>query len=80
MTKTKSLRAKYNEEVKAALKEKFGYTNDNMIPKLNKIVLNMGVGEACHNSKLAETIVKQLTKIAGQQALSTKAKKINCCF
>ena len=39
MTKTKSLRAKYNEEVKAALKEKFGYTNDNMIPKLHKSFL-----------------------------------------
>ena len=51
MTKTKSLRAKYNEEVKAALKEKFGYENDHMIPRLNKIVLNMGVGEASHNSK-----------------------------
>ena len=43
MTRTKSLRAKYNEEVKAALKEKFGYENDMMIPKLHKIVLNMGV-------------------------------------
>ena len=41
MTRTKSLRAKYNEEVKAALKEKFGYENDMMIPKLHKIVLNM---------------------------------------
>ena len=45
------------------------------IPKMSKIVLNMGVGEASHNSKLAETIVNQLTKIAGQKALSTKAKK-----
>ena len=80
MTRTKSLRAKYNEEVKAALKEKFGYENDMMIPKLHKIVLNMGVGEACHNSKLAETIVAQLTKIAGQKALVTKAKKSIASF
>ena len=59
MTKTKSLRAKYNEEVKAALKEKFGYKNDMMIPKLHKIVLNMGVGEASHNSKIADAIQAQ---------------------
>ena len=75
MTKTKSLRAKYNEEVKAAMKEKFGYENDMMIPKLHKIVLNMGVGEASHNSKIADTIQAQLTKIAGQHAVVTKAKK-----
>ncbi|CCZ50004.1 TPA: 50S ribosomal protein L5 [Candidatus Gastranaerophilales bacterium HUM_13] len=75
MTRTKSLRAKYNEEVKAALKEKFGYKNDMMIPKLHKIVLNMGVGEASHNSKIADAIQAQLTKIAGQKAMVTKAKK-----
>ena len=75
MTRTKSLRAKYNEEVKAALKEKFGYKNDMMIPKLHKIVLNMGVREASHNSKIADAIQAQLTKIAGQKAMVTKAKK-----
>ncbi len=75
MTKTKSLREKYNSEVKAALKEKFGYKNDMMIPKLHKIVLNMGVGEASHNSKIADAIQAQLTKIAGQHAVVTKAKK-----
>ena len=80
MTKTKSLRAKYNEEVKSALKEKFGYTNDNMIPKLHKIVLNMGVDEASHNSKIADAIQAQLTKIAGQHAVVTKAKKSIATF
>ena len=75
MTKTKSLREKYNEEVKSALKEKFGYTNDMMIPRLSKIVINMGVGEASHNSKIAESIQAQLSKIAGQHAVVTKAKK-----
>ena len=75
MTRTKSLRLKYNEEVKAALKEKFGYKNDMMIPRLHKIVLNMGVGEASHNSKIADAIQAQLTKIAGQRAVVTKAKK-----
>ena len=75
MTRTKSLKAKYDEEVKAALKEKFGYKNDMMIPKLHKIVLNMGVGEASHNSKIADAIQAQLTKIAGQKAVITKAKQ-----
>lgn len=46
MTKTESLKAKYDNEVKAALKEKFGYKNDMQIPRIHKIVLNMGVGEA----------------------------------
>ena len=75
MTKTENLKTKYDNEVKAALKEKFGYTNDMQIPKLHKIVLNMGVGEASHNSKIAETIEGQLTKIAGQKCVVTKAKK-----
>ena len=75
MTVTKSLKKKYEEDVKKVMKEKFGYDNVHKIPKLHKIVLNMGVGEACHNSKLAETIVKQLTKISGQKAVVTKAKQ-----
>ena len=75
MAKTKNLRAKYAEDVKPALKEKFGYKNDMMIPCLNKIVLNMGVGEASHNSKIADVIEGQLTKIAGQKSVVTKAKK-----
>ena len=74
-TLTKDLKVRYEEEVKDALKAQFGYENVHQIPKLNKIVINMGVGEACHNSKLAETIVKQLTKIAGQKAVITKAKQ-----
>ena len=77
---TKNLKAKYDEEVKKVLQEEFKYENVHQIPKLNKIVLNMGVGEACHNSKLAETIVNQLTKISGQKALSTKAKKSIAAF
>ena len=75
MAKTKNLKSKYSEDVKPALKEKFGYSNDLMVPKINKIVLNMGVGEASHNSKIADTIQAQLTKIAGQKAVVTKAKK-----
>ena len=75
MAKTKNLKAKYAEDVKAAMKEKFGYKNDMMVPRLHKIVLNMGVGEASHNTKIADTIQGQLTKIAGQKAVVTKAKK-----
>ena len=75
MAKTKNLKAKYAEDVKKAMKEKFGYKNDMMVPRLHKIVLNMGVGEASHNTKIADTIQGQLTKIAGQKAVVTKAKK-----
>lgn len=75
MAVTKSLKKKYEEDVKKALKDKFGYTNDYKIPKLHKVVLNMGVGEASHNSKIAESIEAQLTKIAGQKCVVTKAKK-----
>ena len=75
MTVTKNLKSKYLEDVVPAMKEKFGYTNDHQVQKLVKVVLNMGVGEASHNSKIAEAIEAQLTKIAGQKAVVTKAKK-----
>ncbi len=75
MATTKDLKTRYNKEIKKQLKEEFKYKNDLQIPRMHKIVVNMGVGEASHNSKLAESIVKQLTKIAGQKALVTKAKK-----
>lgn len=75
MAVTENLKKKYEKNVKKALKEKFGYNNDHKIPKLHKIVLNMGVGEASHNSKIAEAIEAQLTKIAGQKCVVTKAKK-----
>ena len=75
MTKTKSLKTRYQEDIIPALQEKFGYKNINQVPKLHKIVLNMGVGEASHNSKIAEVIEGQLTKIAGQKCVVTKAKK-----
>ena len=69
------LKEKYNKEIVPSLKEKYGYDNDHKIPKLNKIVINMGVGEASHNGKIAEAIEAQLTKIAGQKCVITKAKK-----
>ena len=72
---TGNLKDRYNNEVRAKLKEEFAYKNDMQIPKMAKIVLNMGVGEASHNTKIADVIQGQLTKIAGQKAVITKAKK-----
>ena len=58
-----------------AMIEKFGYKNIMQVPKLNKIVINMGVGEAKDNSKVLDSAVKDLEIIAGQKAVVTKAKK-----
>ena len=79
-TLTKDLKVRYEEEVKESLKSQFGYENDMMIPKVHKIVFNMGVGEASHNSKIADVIEAQLTKIAGQKSVVTKAKKSIASF
>ena len=65
----------YNDEIKSALTEKFGYKNVMQIPRLEKIVINMGVGEAKENAKVLESAVKDLTTIAGQKPVITKAKK-----
>ena len=59
---TKDLKVRYEEEVKDSLKSQFGYENVNQIPKLNKIVINMGVGEAKENAKLLEAAVKDMEK------------------
>ena len=64
----------YNDEVKKAMVEKFGYKNQLEIPKLDKIVINMGVGEAKDNSKILDVAVKELETIAGQKAVLTRAK------
>ena len=74
-TKTTNLKERYYNEVREELKKEFNLSNDMQIPKLHKVVLNMGVGEASHNSKIADAIQAQLTKIAGQKAVVTKAKK-----
>ena len=65
----------YNKEVKKNLKAKFNYDNDLSVPKLDKVVINMGVGEAKDNSKLLDSAIKDLQIITGQKAVSTKAKK-----
>ncbi|AEA00832.1 MULTISPECIES: 50S ribosomal protein L5 [Aerococcus] len=69
------LKEKYNNEVKNALIEKFNYTSPMQVPKVDKIVLNMGVGDAVSNSKNLENAVEELTKISGQKPIITKAKK-----
>ena len=73
-TYTPRLKTFYKDKVRAALKEQFGYKNDMMIPKLDKIVLNMGVGEAVKDSKKIKSAHADLTAIAGQKAVITKAR------
>ena len=64
----------YKSEIIDAMVKKFGYKNTLEVPKLDKIVINMGVGEAKENSKVLETAVKELETIAGQKVVTTKAK------
>lgn len=70
-----SLKDHYIKECKPALQKEFGYTNSMQIPKLDKIVLNMGLGEAVQNPKIVDGAVEELTQIAGRKAVITKAKK-----
>ena len=70
-----NLKAKYNAEVAPALMQKFGYKSVMQIPRIDKIVVNCGCGEARDNSKVLDAVVGDLTKITGQKAVITKAKK-----
>ncbi|HEY8892541.1 MAG TPA: 50S ribosomal protein L5 [Clostridium sp.] len=69
------LQEKYENEVVQALMEKFGYKNVMEVPKLEKIVLNMGVGEAKDNSKVLDSAISDMQIIAGQKPIITRAKK-----
>ena len=69
------LQKKYNEEIVPSLREKYNYKSVMAIPKLEKIVVNMGVGDATSNSKLLDAAVADLKAITGQQPIITKAKK-----
>ena len=69
------LRDTYENKIKKAMTDKFGYKNVMEVPRLEKIVINMGVGEAKENSKILESAVKDLTTISGQKPVITKAKK-----
>lgn len=70
----------YNNEIKDAMMKKFEYTSVMQVPKLEKIVINMGVGEAKDNAKVLDNAVIDLTKIAGQKPIITKAKKSVAVF
>ncbi len=72
---TPRLKAVYQAKIRAGLKEEFSYKNDMQIPRLDKIVLNMGVGEAVKDTKKVKAAAEELTLIAGQKAVITKAKK-----
>lgn len=75
-----ALRDIYINECVPALREEFGYKNVMEIPQMKKIVLNMGLGEAVQNPKIVEGAAEELTRIAGQKAVVTKAKKSIATF
>ena len=75
LTGTPRMKELYQKEVVPALVQKFGYTNPMQVPKLVKIVINMGVGEAKDNAKALESAVGDMTIIAGQKPIVTKARK-----
>ncbi len=72
---TPRLETLYKDTIRAALKEEFSYKNDMQIPRLDKIVLNMGIGEATSDTKKVRSAEADLTLIAGQKPVVTKAKK-----
>lgn len=72
---TPRLKAKYEAEIVKAMTEKFGYKNRMEVPKLEKITLNMGVGEASQDKKKVQTAAEEMALIAGQKPVITKAKK-----
>jgi large subunit ribosomal protein L5 len=74
------LRQRYLGDVRRGLVEKFGYKNVHEVPKLEKVVLNMSVGEAITNSKVLDTAAKELEAISGQKAVIAKAKKSIAAF
>ena len=74
-TYTPRLKALYASTIRAALMEEFSYKNEMQLPKLDKIVLNMGVGEAVKDTKKVKQAAEELTLIAGQKAVINKAKK-----
>ena len=74
------LKQKYDAEVRKQLQERFGYVNVHQIPKLEKVVINMSVGDAISNSKVLDTAVGELQAISGQKPVVTKAKKSIAAF
>lgn len=74
------LKDRYQNEIAPALQQKFSYTNVMQIPKVDKIVINMGVGEAVQNSKAIDSAVADMMKLSGQKPVVTKAKKSIAAF
>lgn len=74
------LKDKYKNEVVKAMMQKFGYKNVMEVPRLEKVVINMGVGEATHNSKAMDAAVSDLATITGQRPVITRAKKSIAAF
>lgn len=74
------MKDRYREEVVPAMMKAFGYKNKMEVPKITKVVINMGVGEATQNPDLLEAAVSDLTKIAGQKPVITKAKRSISAF
>jgi large subunit ribosomal protein L5 len=74
------LKEHYQKNVVPALTKEFGYTNTMAVPKVNKITINVGMGEATQNAKLLEGAVAELTQIAGQKPVITKARKSIAAF
>ncbi|MBS0410008.1 MAG: 50S ribosomal protein L5 [Proteobacteria bacterium] len=74
------LKSDYRQRIRKAMKDQFGYTNEMQIPKLDKIVLNMGIGEAVADSKKAAAAIKDLAAIAGQKPVATKARQSVATF
>lgn len=69
------LRQRYEDEIREALTKEFGYTNPHQVPRLVKVVVNTGVGEAARESKVIEGAIRDLTQITGQKPLVTQARK-----
>jgi large subunit ribosomal protein L5 len=74
------LKEKYAKEVVPALKKEFGYANVMAIPKVSKVIINMGLGEATSNAKIVDTAADELSKITGQKAAVRRAKKSIAAF
>ena len=72
---TATLKKDYNERIVPALEKEFGYTTVMQVPKLKKIVINQGLGEATQDKKVIETAINELTAISGQKAVATLSKK-----
>ena len=74
------LKEQYQKEVRKKIQSEFGITNTMAVPKIEKIVLNMGMGEAIQNAKILDNAVEELAQIAGQKPVITKAKKSIASF